>query len=409
MNFANIYHVMFSAQGQCFLEPPAMEHALSLLDALALEHGVAEIALPAPARDPEEPAPKCKKTSKAPNKARPTPSAKPSEILQPTSKSTPLHSPLVVECTLTRTPSFDSEDELPEPVVKMHKLSVPPWRNSSPPTACRPPVSCPKPIGAPVDLRPSVAPSRPSSSSHPTGSKAAPIGAPMLPPEDRPVPLLPPRSLGPTQPARPPPATMLPISHTLRVIGAASPQTKHLVVPKHVAAAATTDVFAAAFGDGFLPTPHLLRPKAAIVPPPSQAKSWCEGAAAVSRPPPPPPAVLPSQQGDATTSSLWFRPMSKKMPKAMPPGGARTNWEKQYRIAKDKSEQACLAFAEQWPQPNSRHENDIFSELFQRATIMSLPLGNSNLYKGLASVLQEYKREIVRDNFAQQLRNSRVD
>jgi hypothetical protein len=268
-----------------------MEHALSLLDALALEHGVAEIALPAPAHDPEEPAPKFKKTSKAPNKARPKPSAKPSEILQPTSKSTPLHSPLVVECTLTLTPSFDSEDELPEPVVKMHKLSVPPWRNSSPPTACRPPVSCPKPIGAPVDLRPSVAPSRPSSSSRPIGSKAAPIGAPMLPPEDRPVPLLPPRSLGPTQPARPPPATMLPISHTLRVIGAASPQTKHLVVPKHVAAVATTDVFAAAFGDGFLLTPHLLRPKAAIVPPPSQAKSWCEGAAAVSRPPPPPPAV----------------------------------------------------------------------------------------------------------------------
>ena len=93
----------------------------------------------------------------------------------------------------------------------------------------------------------------------------------------------------------------------------------------------------------------------------------------------------------------------------MPPGGARTNWEKQYRIAKDKSEQACLAFAEQWPQPNSRHEDDIFSELFQRSMIMSLPLGNSNLYKGLASVLQEYKREIVRDNFAQQLRNSRVD
>jgi hypothetical protein len=120
-------------------------------------------------------------------------------------------------------------------------------------------------------------------------------------------------------------------------------------------------------------------------------------------------AVLPSQTGDATTSSLWFRPTSKKMPKAMPPGGARTNWEKQYRIAKDKSEQACLAFAERWPRPNSRHEDDIFSELFQRSMIMSLPLGNSNLYKGLASVLQEYKREIVRDNFAQQLRNSRVD
>ena len=286
-----------------------MEHALSLLDALALEHGVAEIALPAPAHDPEEPAPKFKKTSKAPNKARPKPSAKPSEIVQPTSKSTPLHSPLIVECTLTRTPSFDSEDELPEPVVKMHKLSVPPWRMSSPPTACRLPVSCPKPIGAP-DLRPSVAPSRPSSSSHPTGSKAAPIGAPMLPTEDRPVPLLPPRSLGPTQPSRPPPATML------RVIGAASPQTKQLVVPKHVAAAATTDVFAAAFGDGFLLTPHLLRPKAAIVPPPSQAKAWCEGAAAVSRPPPPPPAVLPSQQGDATTSSLWFRPSSRPPPPA---------------------------------------------------------------------------------------------
>ena len=93
----------------------------------------------------------------------------------------------------------------------------------------------------------------------------------------------------------------------------------------------------------------------------------------------------------------------------MPPGGARTNWEKQYRIVKEKSEQECLAFVERWPRPNCRHEDEIFSELFQRSMIMSLPLGNSNLYKGLASVLQEYKREIVREGIAQYLGHSRVD
>jgi hypothetical protein len=120
------------------------------------------------------------------------------------------------------------------------------------------------------------------------------------------------------------------------------------------------------------------------------ASSMC-----VRKPPPPPAAVLPSQTGDATTSSLWFRPTSKNkaMPKTMP-GGARKNWEKQYRIVKEKSAQECLAFLERWPRPNCRNEDEIFSELFQRSMIMSMPNANSSLYKGLGSVLQEYKREI---------------
>jgi hypothetical protein len=134
------------------------------------------------------------------------------------------------------------------------------------------------------------------------------------------------------------------------------------------------------------------------------ASSMC-----VRKPPPPPAAVLPSQTGDATTSSLWFRPTSKKMPKTRPPGGARKNWEEQYRIVKEKSEQECLAFVERWPRPNCRNEDEIFSELFQRSMIMSMPNANSSLYKGLGSVLQEYKREIVREGIAQYLEHSRVD
>jgi hypothetical protein len=134
------------------------------------------------------------------------------------------------------------------------------------------------------------------------------------------------------------------------------------------------------------------------------ASSMC-----VRKPPPPPAAVLPSQTGDATTSSLWFRPTSKKMPKTRPPGGARKNWEEQYRIVKEKSEQECLAFVERWPRPNCRNEDEIFSELFQRSMIMSMPNANSSLYKGLGSVLQEYNREIVREGIAQYLEHSRVD
>jgi hypothetical protein len=115
------------------------------------------------------------------------------------------------------------------------------------------------------------------------------------------------------------------------------------------------------------------------------ASSMC-----VRKPPPPPAAVLPSQTGDATTSSLWFRPTSKKMPKTRPPGGARKNWEEQYRIVKEKSEQERLAFVERWPRPNCRNEDEIFSELF-RASMTSN--ASSSMYKWCGLMLQEYKGE----------------
>jgi hypothetical protein len=103
-------------------------------------------------------------------------------------------------------------------------------------------------------------------------------------------------------------------------------------------------------------------------------------------PPPPPPAVLPSQTGDAH----WFRPTSKNsaMPKTRPPGGTRRNWEKQYRIVKEKTEQERLAFVERWPRPDCRNEDDIFDELFRNAMT---PSASSSVYKWCRGVKQEYE------------------
>jgi hypothetical protein len=103
-------------------------------------------------------------------------------------------------------------------------------------------------------------------------------------------------------------------------------------------------------------------------------------------PPPPPPAVLPSQTGDAH----WFRPTSKNkaMPKTRPPGGTRKNWEKQYRIIKEKSEPERLAFLERWPRPSCRNEDEIFSEIFRNEMT---PSASAEIYKWCRGVKREYE------------------
>jgi hypothetical protein len=141
---------------------------------------------------------------------------------------------------------------------------------------------------------------------------------------------------------------------------------------------------------GFPPGMQAPPPPPGYVEPPPPSGYYASTRQPCLVPPPPPPAVLPSQKGDATTSSLWFRPTSKS--KAMqnrPPGGARKNWEKQHRIVKAKSEQERLAFVERWPRPNCRNEDEIFWELFRA----SMPSDSaSSMYKRCSLMLQEYSR-----------------
>jgi hypothetical protein len=147
---------------------------------------------------------------------------------------------------------------------------------------------------------------------------------------------------------------------------------------------------------GFPPGMQAPTPPPGYVEPPPPSGHYASRRKPCLVPPPPPPAVLPSQTGDATTSSLWFRPTSKNkaMPKTRPPGGARKNWEKQYRIVKEKSEQERLAFVERWPRPNCRNEDEIFSELFRRSLDFGMtPNASSSMYKWCGLMLHEYKRE----------------
>jgi hypothetical protein len=104
-------------------------------------------------------------------------------------------------------------------------------------------------------------------------------------------------------------------------------------------------------------------------------------------PPPPPAAVLPSQ---STGDDYWFKPSSKNkaMPKTRPPGGTRKNWEKQYRIVKEKSNIERMAFLERWPRPTCKREDDHFSEMFR--TQMK-PSASAEIYRCDRGVKRDYE------------------